>query len=239
MDKLDLIKLIRNKYLDEFLSGKLIPRIGNDQEPVATVTEFFVRKGTKTLHAICTLASSGFGEDAQILARTLFELSVTLAYIVQPASDVEKQKRARDYIFDGRRWQEKMQQTLKELKRSGKCEDWITEIENARLLSRAVEIPNDFKQPPDLRTQAESLRDPYECDYWFLYWSLSKYVHPSDLSSLAYYDKDYSTEEIRRAVIVALSWHYRIAKVAIGVFSLDDLQGELDSQVKSIINAAK
>jgi hypothetical protein len=75
-----------NKELHDLVDYKLQLDITNNDNK-AFFTAFAMGKAFKTYEAIGLLCRSGYGEDAFMLARTLFELMVTTAYILQDTTE--------------------------------------------------------------------------------------------------------------------------------------------------------
>lgn len=82
------LKLIADEYLQ-----REIRNIG----PKDALVAFTLAKAYKTHSAVMLLCEGGFGEDASILNRTIFELLVTLLYILKDPTD---EKAYRYYAFD-------------------------------------------------------------------------------------------------------------------------------------------
>jgi len=80
-----------------------VTSIEHMNNPLAKVSDFFLRKSTKTLDAICVLCEAGFPEDALVLGRTIFELSLHLKWIALPDSVEQRRLRAESFIYDGDR----------------------------------------------------------------------------------------------------------------------------------------
>src|SRR5467141_3953689 len=93
---------IRDHYIDGIIGKELFPQVTSvpyKNNPVAVVSDHFFCKATKTLDAICALCELGFAEDALILGRTIFELSVYLQTIALPDSVEQRQIRATSFIY--------------------------------------------------------------------------------------------------------------------------------------------
>ena len=75
-----------NKELHDLVDSKLLLDI-TDGDNKAFFTAFAIGKAFKTYEATGILCRSGYGEDAFMLARTLFELMVTSAYILQDTTE--------------------------------------------------------------------------------------------------------------------------------------------------------
>lgn len=82
------LKLIVNEYLQ-----KEIRNIG----PKDALVAFTLAKAYKTYSAVMLLCQEGYGEDASILNRTIFELLITLLYILKDPTD---ERAYRYYAFD-------------------------------------------------------------------------------------------------------------------------------------------
>lgn len=75
-----------NKELHDLVDTKLQLDITDGDNKVFFIA-FAMGKAFKTYEAIGILCKSGYGEDAFMLTRTLFELMVTTAYILQDATE--------------------------------------------------------------------------------------------------------------------------------------------------------
>jgi hypothetical protein len=70
----DQLAFIRNDYVAEFLTKEILPKVAavpKAGNAIAIVADFFVRKATESLNAICVLCQNSFGEDALVLGRTI------------------------------------------------------------------------------------------------------------------------------------------------------------------------
>lgn len=91
------LSFIRDHYLFGVIDKEVFPSVTGIEQtnnPIAIVSDLFLRKATKTLDAICVLCETDFAEDALVLGRTLFELVVYLKWIALPASIEQKRLRA-------------------------------------------------------------------------------------------------------------------------------------------------
>lgn len=82
------LKLIVDEYLK-----REIKNIG----PKDALVAFTLTKAHKTHSAIILLSNEGYGEDASILNRTIFELLITLLYVLKEPTD---ERAYRYYAFD-------------------------------------------------------------------------------------------------------------------------------------------
>ena len=73
----ELRKLVESKW----------QRMNLESSAVKGVVSFALGKGHKTHEAVLLLCERGFGQDAAMLVRTLFELAVTVAYIKKENSE--------------------------------------------------------------------------------------------------------------------------------------------------------
>jgi hypothetical protein len=178
------LSVIRDQYLFGVIDNEIFPSVtGTDQtnNPIAIVCDFFLRKATTTLDAMRTLCEAGFGEDALVLGRTIFELAVHLRAIASPESVEQRRHKAECFIYDGEPPGVSKLKEMAELKKQGKCLRWITQIEASNPVAETIPIPKDFVRPKNLKNMATELGGEWECWYYFLYWSVSHLVHPSGL----------------------------------------------------------
>jgi hypothetical protein len=75
-----------NKQLHDLVESKLQLDI-NDGNNKDFFVAFVMAKAFKTYEALGVLCRAGYGEDAFMLARTLFELMITTAYILQDETE--------------------------------------------------------------------------------------------------------------------------------------------------------
>jgi len=123
-----------NKELHDLVDSKLQLDI-TDGDNKAFFTAFAMGKAFKTYEAIGLLCRSGYGEDAFMLARTLFELMVTTAYILQDTTedrltryashDWVTRKQMYDYVVSN----ESLLAGLNKEIESGNRPDTVTEVE--------------------------------------------------------------------------------------------------------------
>ena len=76
----ELLRLIRDDLI-HFVENKIMPRLEPKRDALKITADFILKKSTKTLKAVCELSSKGYGEDAQVLGRTIFENALNLAFI--------------------------------------------------------------------------------------------------------------------------------------------------------------
>ncbi|MDD5147799.1 MAG: DUF5677 domain-containing protein [Candidatus Daviesbacteria bacterium] len=86
------------KYNNELrkIADEAIKREYYDQEDKQFFSGFFLGKAYKTHHSILTLCRQGQGENAAMLARSLFDLLITLLYILKDPTSYRLQRYA-DY----------------------------------------------------------------------------------------------------------------------------------------------
>ena len=69
----------------------------------------------------------------------------------------------------------------------------------------------------------EILGEPYECYYHFIYWSLSKLVHPSTLGNSSYHGVSHPSDgfgETGRALQISFDCYWRIIFMVDKIFEL-------------------
>lgn len=79
--------LIPNFELSGLVEVLVLKKRGRDISPKDGVAAYALTKGYKTHGAILQLCKSGYGEDAGILVRSLFELLITLLYIIDDSTE--------------------------------------------------------------------------------------------------------------------------------------------------------
>ena len=237
----DQIAFIRDDYIAEFVAKDMLPKVRSIPKAgnaVMIVSDLFLRKATKSLDAVCVLCQNTFNEDALVLGRTILELCLHLGTIAHPDLPEQRQLRAESLIYDGERQRAEKRKELENLKRQGKCLDWINDIEAGEPVFQEVKMPSGFVPLKRLKDMATDLGGEWECDYHFIYWSTSKLVHPSALGSHAYYIEQTDLDaETHRAVAMAFSMHWRLSRMALSLLNLDALQPQLDSYAARFVAA--
>jgi len=264
------------KEVTTFVGNGIVSIIAPVTQALAYVSTFILKKSTKSLKAICELCESGYYEDAQIIARSIFEDSLTLAYICSADSDrrggisiITSDEFAQLYILHGTEEQKKKRDHWKGLEEKGKCKDWIEGIKsnsNYEDFQKRYDGLRSHYRYPDLREQAkrylvmknrkdcrnektwnllsirgsaELVGDPYECDYHFLYWSISQLAHSSALGSFGYYRESKTVAvEMLPPLILGFAYYLRIAKNVNGVFKLglDDKLNQIEANFVKLYN---
>jgi hypothetical protein len=237
------LSFIRDHYIDEVIGKNILPSvidIPQTGNPIAVVCDFFLRKSTKTLKAICTLCETGFSEDALILGRTIFELGLHLQTIASADSVEKRQHNAQCFIYDGERQRQLKLNELEELKRQGKCLSWINEFEALTSVAETVAMPDGFIQPPSkLNRMASKLGGDWECLYRIIYWSVSTLTHPSGLGSHTYIQDYDQEEEASRAIAFALTTHYFLTGCVLNLLTLESLHPQLEECLKTVMSLSR
>jgi hypothetical protein len=229
---------IRDHYIDGVIGKEIFPKvtsIPHTNNPLAIVSDFFLHKATKTLDAMCVLCEAGFAEDALILGRTVFELSLHLQTIASPDSIEQRRLKAECFIHDGDRQRVEKLKELAKLKQQGKCLSWITEIEAQNPVFETITSPKHFVPLKNLKTMATELGGEWECWYHFLYWSVSKLTHPSGLGSHTYIQDLDQEAEVSRAIAVALTMHYFLTNSVLSLLDLEMLRPRLEECMQKIL----
>ena len=247
-----MIKFVRDEVIG-FVESDVLLRTSKPHSALEISADFVLRKTTRSLKAICDLCLAGYGEDAQILGRTTFELTLTLALITKPLetmelTDISSEDLARIYILHGTEEQIRMQRRIEDIKNQNKCKDWnfnLTQGNSAKsdydrfhkeyLLLRDKLCnyleKNNIKHSRErnwnymsLEETAQFVGEPNECHYYYVYWAVSNLVHPSPLGSFSYYRE--TPDDVERGIILGLDCFWRVLTMTNQVFKLN-----LDRQI--------
>jgi hypothetical protein len=233
------LSFIRDHYIDEIIGKELCPQVTSvpyTNNPLAVISDHFFRKATKTLDAICVLCELGFVEDALILGRSIFELSVHLKTIALPDSVEQRQIGATSFIYDrDHRQRAARLKKWQTLKAQGKCLQFIAPIEAQNPdLQTAAEPPDNFVPLKNFEKMATELGEPWECWYYFLYASLSRVVHPSGGGSSYLRDPEHD-EEISEALSISVIMHYYLTDTVLTLLNLEKYRPGLEQSMKDFI----
>jgi len=243
-----LLELKDNRYALEKVS------IGNPLQVVAT---FLFTKSTKTFRAIFILCAEGYGQDAMILSRSIFENYVHLAYIDKKDSsnrallfitygvidNYKKTEKIKEFEnvkkYYGRNLQDEF------IKRWGKGKTEAEEIRNtecAKIIKTfgkdkidknswsLLSLRNMIKQIGDNRKETE------EIYYEQVYWWASQFCHPDINCSNDYFSEEENNiiitdlpndKNVETALILGLEHYFMIAKITDKIIGLN-LEKELD-----------
>jgi Family of unknown function (DUF5677) len=230
------LSIIRDHYIHGVIASEILPRvtsIPNANNAPAIVSKFFLRKATKTLDALCHLCEAGFAEDALVLVRTIFELGAHLRTIAAPVTVEQRRHSAECFIYEGERQRANKLKEVKVLKQQGKCLSWINDFEaQCPSPQQPVPMPQDFTQPRKLKDIATKLGGEWECWYHFIYWSVSKLVHPSGLGSHTYLQDFDQEAEAFRGIAAALTMHYFLTADVLSLLNLEELRPPLDECIQ-------
>jgi len=214
-----------------------VTSIEHMNNPLAKVSDFFLRKSTKTLDAICVLCEAGFPEDALVLGRTIFELSLHLKWIALPDSVEQRRLRAESFIYDGDRQRVERLKGLQKLKQQGKCIWWIEQIESENPNLQTISKPNDFIPIKKLEVMATELGDPWEWLYHFTYKDISKLVQGSG-SHTYFHDVD-QDEEASQALSFAIVTHYYLTETVLSLLGLKQHRPNLEEFIKLFMTESR
>lgn len=248
-----IVTFIKNDFVP-FIEGQVMTKMHSYEGDALKITsDYLLKKSTKSLKAICELCTMDYGEDALVLGRTVFENSLTLAFIYKPESVELKDCFANLFILHYLSDQDKIKKDLEELKKKGKCREWIDKLENGESLQELVtanhekdktlrkrnhfvkkaqkyiseriqiELRKDTWNLLSIKNTALLVGEPYECYYHFVYWSLSKHVHPSVLGSYSYYGKSTQQDEFGecgRSLIISFDCYWRIVYTVNKIYDL-------------------
>lgn len=233
---------IRDHYINAVIDKEIFPVVTNiphTDNPIIIVCDFFLRKATKTLDAICMLCDAGFNEDALVLGRTMFELCVYLHTIASPDTIEQRRHKAECFIYDGDRQRVTKLNKLLELKKQDKCLSWIKKIEASNPEFKMIAMPKDFVRPKKLKDMATELGGKWECWYHFLYWSLSNLTHPSGLGSHTFIQTCDQEAESSTALSVAFIMHYLLTGCVLRMLDIERLRPQLDECKNEVISLSK
>lgn len=82
------------------------------------------------------------------------------------------------------------------------------------------------KHFPVYRIWQKNWGEPYECDWYFIYWSLSKAAHPNDINTILRNPAD----DAKRALLLGFDYHYRIAQKV-----CENLEHELNAKAQEFL----
>lgn len=243
----DLLTFLETEYRREYVEVRLISaaaRLSNSNAQVQHQLAFlFLQKSTRLLGAICALSKLEFGEEAIVLARTLFEYSIRIAYIYSGDTESVVNERARAFAGKGLDDQTVMLRKLAELKAQGKCLDIIADLQSSATAQAPPSGTNkDWENSPNEQTMAKELGEPYECDWHFIYWGMSKIAHPNIINLIeADQNVPDSFGDHGRALFVAFNHHYRIAQIVCSQLGTcgQTLKRELDVKANKFLTLAK
>lgn len=214
----DVLKFIQNDYLKSFVFVHAMPKITQRTpcDALEAASQFFLRKSTKSLSATVSLCRDEFGQDALIIARSMFEISLTFAYILRPASRADKVKVAEQYIYREKSEQETVKKRILELLRSGACKEWLQQMPDIISSCQSSEINNPRRRGnlASVSAMAKALGEPYLCEYVFIYWSISHLVHSNPLSTHSYYGAQETSDHVR-ALQLAFDLHFRTLQMSL------------------------
>jgi uncharacterized protein DUF5677 len=232
------LAFIRDIYIDQHVGTKILPEVSlvpQTDNPLALVSYFFLYKSIKTLDAICVLGESGHAEDALVLGRTIFELSMYLHWMASPDTVEERRLRAESFIYDGDRQRVVKLKEVEALKKQGKCLSWISEIEALNPVFEIIPMPTSFTPLKNLKDMAAELGDEWEGWYHFLYWSASKVTHPSGIGSHSYFQEVDQGEEVSRALTVGLTMHFFLTSAALSLVGLEKFRSPLEEAMQQFV----
>ncbi len=250
-----MINYIKNDVIT-WVNDNILPATSKPANAAQIVARFLLEKCTKSLNAVCELCSNDFGEDALIIARSIYENALTLAYICKPYSDVELSKfisseeLARIYILYGFKEQLSKQDQISKLNQDGKCKEWEIDIDDyhgkkqvrednetvAKLITELDKLRDKSKQfmrtQPKMKPKSNewnllSLKNtaaivgaPYECDYHYIYWSVSHLVHPSPLGGFYYANRAGAIDSINHALLFGYNYYSKLLFNVNKIFAL-------------------
>ena len=117
----------------------------------------------------------------------------------------------------------------------------IADVEAAAPGQTPLHAEKDWEDFPNEKRMAKELGEPYECDWFFLYWSMSKIAHPTAMNLLATSQIDTNPSgDGERALLVGFTNHYRIAEIVCSALGTpgNALKEHLDLKAKGFLTLA-
>jgi hypothetical protein len=226
------IRLIREDYA-ALIRERVLPAVAQSHgRPwVEQLSEYFLRKSTRHLEAICALAEAGFGEDGLIVGRSLLEHSLYLAWVAAGTTPLEQDQRAEHFLYDGDRQRPEKRKELERLKSEGKCLAWVDELLKGEMQAPVMSKPATFTSLPSLGRIAVELGGEFESYFHFVYWSVSKLAHPSGMGSHTYYDDD-TAAECWRALALGFPQHALMTVSTLAMLQQSALSAEVERMAR-------
>jgi hypothetical protein len=226
------IRLIREDY-GPLIWDRVLPAVAQSHgRPwVEQLSEYFLRKSTRHLEAICALVEAGCGEDGLIVGRALLEHSLYLAWVAAGTTPYEQDQRAEHFFYDGDRQRLEKRKELERLKSEGKCLAWVNELLEGETQAPVMSKPATFNSMPSLKRIAEELGGEYESYFHFVYWSVSKLAHPSGMGSHTYYTDD-AAAECWRALALGFPQHALMTVSTLAMLRQTALSAEVEQMAR-------
>jgi len=187
----ELVKLIDNIFQEN--------TIKHNNNPLRGTAIFLITKAIKTNAATWHLSADGYGEDAGLLVRSLFNLVINLYYISSEGSE----DRARRFIAHHAFARGENLQTLKKWPEFSNNSGKIGRVEN-KILNEAKRVCSKYKFKPkkswsgksilemakSIDSQSPSKNNAMEKNYDILYNYLSDFEHSNIMASGSYLKAD-------------------------------------------------
>lgn len=190
------------KKLIDFVDNELKPKITKSDSSLNDISIFLFAKSTKTFRALFILCAERYGEDAAILARSLLENLINLAYIEKEESEHRAELFISHSVLDNKKKVDSIKNdpAFKKLDIERKFDDRFGgSLETIRKMQK--EECEKVKKIGKYRIKKYSwsclsikdmaietgLKSPY---YDKVYWLISQFSHPHVGSSKGYLYKD-------------------------------------------------
>ncbi len=234
-----------NKQLHDLVESKLQLDI-NDGNNKDFFVAFMMGKAFKTYEALGMLCKSGYGEDAFMLARTLFELMITLAYILQDETE-ERLLRYMSYDWVTRKRMYEYIATKKDLSmhlnkaiESGNKENTIAEVEEEyKKVMEKYNYSNNTWSDKTIKGMSEAVgrSDAYNTVYRLQCnvghtnaRSMNEYIKVTDEGTILNIGANWDL--VQSTLIIAFDFFFHITKEADKQFSWK-LEGTLEELAKN------
>lgn len=246
-----------NKKLLDFADNDFKPKNIDMKDFLQHVSIFLFAKSTKTFRALIVLCSEGYGQDAAILARSMLENIINLAYINKD----DKQNRAKLFITyslinrEGKVGQIKSNQNLRKYYNKDIEKKFMQKF--GKYLSEAKEIRDkEYKKIKKIKGKNKISKyswshlsikemikefDNEKCEFENLYynqvyWLVSQFSHPDINSSVNYVEekngsilvKDMPNNNwVEQSLVLGFDYYSKILRLINEIFELG-----LDSKIK-------
>lgn len=232
-----------NKRISELVKIKIELITSIEQKPKSIFISAIIAKVIRTHDAIILLCKNGFGEDALILSRSLFEIMITVLYIFRDKTD----KTVMRYLSHSTILKEKNIEAVLKYNYQTKNNDRLTEKEISRIKEESEIFKNKYNydksswSDKSIRKMAISLDK--EILYDIVYAIQCSFSHSDAESINSYVNKkgdtlefniDGSPKNLSIALLMSLEFFIEIIDVWSKEIELD-LESEIEKIKKEIL----
>lgn len=181
-----LIQLNKNLY--KVAEDKIFNPIHDRNQRKVSLLIYSMAKGTKTHRAICLLCKKGFGQNAAMLGRSLFELLVNMGYIFNKDTEDRMNRYISKHFVISSKYSDDIQKAVKE--GAKRVPNYPSENEMKKLTDEAIELTtmsNEWSGKP-IGKMAEEIQ--LKKTYDLLYRLISNIIHSTSSSFTDYFRFD-------------------------------------------------